>query len=530
MERAGTLRYGPEWKCNDGYRIDVETGMAKGCTDSRCTLHFYHALPGDRLALICEDYEYQVLIYGNRVDEKYIYTYDYQQEENWASYDCRGQNFSWLSLGEDFFFREECFFRVNLRAKERIEEGSVAGNGFPLVWEQVSQTRICQPWGGGEHLTEQYRQEAARTSEQVYAVKKPADAAFFLLADTHYTVNGTWADTVEGMRGVKENKFSDQCRSKGISSGKIDFQGIIHLGDATDGMVSREITRDYVRMMQEDLQGLGIPLYYTLGNHDSNYFRGNPEPFDRQEMYDLYLGGKPGHYCLDDAERGLRMIFLESFDHREKIRYGFSGAELDWLEERLGETPPDWCVVVFSHVPPAARLHYWSDQIRGSARLVRLLRQFQYRSRGRLLGVVHGHNHADGIDCREGFPIVSIGCGKCEFFTDKKPEGSVTWPRRLEDISRELWDVLVVSTKRRTLDFIRFGAGKNRRVTVNFKYRFSDSFSIVMDVWEDTETDSFKNTIIDSEVIMTKVITYGTYDLFHEGHYNILKRAKALGD
>ncbi|MCD8292025.1 MAG: adenylyltransferase/cytidyltransferase family protein, partial [Prevotella sp.] len=29
---------------------------------------------------------------------------------------------------------------------------------------------------------------------------------------------------------------------------------------------------------------------------------------------------------------------------------------------------------------------------------------------------------------------------------------------------------------------------------------------------------------------MTKVITYGTYDLLHQGHINLLQRAKALGD
>ena len=29
---------------------------------------------------------------------------------------------------------------------------------------------------------------------------------------------------------------------------------------------------------------------------------------------------------------------------------------------------------------------------------------------------------------------------------------------------------------------------------------------------------------------MKRVITYGTYDLLHQGHLNLLRRAKSLGD
>lgn len=57
--------------------------------------------------------------------------------------------------------------------------------------------------------------------------------------------------------------------------------------------------------------------------------------------------------------------------------------------------------------------------------------------------------------------------------------------------------------------------------------------------WEKLEEvldKKYSNTIQDSTQYkedydkMRKVITYGTFDLFHIGHLNILKRAKSLGD
>lgn len=595
----------PEWKMDAGYGLD-RSGKAVKRKETAATLRFYRAVAGDRLRLLDRNYEYAVAVYGGGPDPKYIYTYDYEPEENWTS--CLRLHPEAGFTDEDTVFGEDVYFRVMLRkkthglagcaglegqkeaedrqepegsleAEDRQElEGSLEAEGWreikawqePEVWpelKEILELVQCGAAHGGQaaadggnllgqeieetvHTVQEYRGETAKAGGNL-------PLAFFLLTDTHYAVGGTWEDTVRTMEAV---------------NGAIRAEGCIHLGDATDGLVPAEITGEYVRRMQEDIRALGLPLYYAVGNHDYNYFRNNPERFGRRKMYELYLepgaegdcvgqsgtgneGRCPGwdghgNCCLvkdfEGAQNGagclwyyrdmpgyrLRLIFLESFDPAQKVRYGFPEEELDWLEEVLGKLPQDWHAVVFSHVPPVPRLHYWSSEIRGSQRLTAILRRFQRRSGCKLMGFIHGHNHADQIDLEEGFPVISIGCGKCEYFTDKKPQGAETFARVRHTASQELWDVLLVSTETEELRFIRFGAGENRSVSCGRQFgrwqwgervNFPGGFP-----WQ--EVQAAKNIRMEARIPMKRVITYGTFDLFHEGHYNLLKRAKALGD
>ncbi len=588
----------PEWKATDGYTINKESGTAEKRVDRACTLHFYLAQPGDVLHVSDCRYMYAVCTYLPQPDVKYIYTYDYEPEENWTQYrhDFSEEKFS----QEDYVFTERIYFRVVIKrvycqngsGMETAEDG-VGTSSFSL--EKILQWQtVLQPPRTGEYLQRQTalhlpqtgqvdteegfnlpaaglqydetRRERELTAEIIATVRSVSEKQsqdslnFILLTDNHYTVNGTWSLTVE-------NLYRTAVALKACGVG---LNGFLHLGDATDGMVPAEITRDYVRAMQDDIRCLGIPLYYVIGNHDSNYFRNNPERFTPNEVRELYLPErKKCYYYQDYPEQCLRMFFLESFDPGEEIRYGFHEEELDWLEGLLADTDPDWYVLVFSHVPPTPRLHYWSREIRGSRRLLRILREYQARSgeaddagtaskdagrmegvsvgiaghTGHLLGYIHGHNHADQIDYEEGFPIISIGCNKCEYFPDKKPEGAVAECRVLGEVSQDLWDVLTMSIKNGTLDFTRFGAGEDRQVFCkeardgkvsigrnsqmismdgNPEVVSAGTDRMVLQVLADKDRERKKP--------MKKVITYGSFDLFHEGHYNILKRAKTLGD
>jgi hypothetical protein len=93
-----------------------------------------------------------------------------------------------------------------------------------------------------------------------------------------------------------------------------------------------------------------------------------------------------------------------------------------------------------------------------------ILESYDKQEGKQVLALIHGHNHADQTYTKRRFPIISIGCAKCEYFTDKKPEGSFTFARTLNTVTQELWDTMIITPSQGTIDFIRFGAGKNRSV------------------------------------------------------------------
>lgn len=69
---------------------------------------------------------------------------------------------------------------------------------------------------------------------------------------------------------------------------------------------------------------------------------------------------------------------------------------------------------------------------------------------------------------------------------------------------------------------------KNREVF--FIYIGDLNINVILSAYHKSGTDNGEAVSENRDIQMKKVITYGTYDLLHQGHINLLKRAKALGD
>ncbi|MDE6365283.1 MAG: metallophosphoesterase [Lachnospiraceae bacterium] len=461
-------------EAQEGVRLSIYTGMLEhGHPDRMATLHFYRAMPGSQLLLLDTVYEFAVAVYTLERDDTYIYTYAYQKNESWAVFDSAVQPNEYYR--DRYLFERECYFRVNLRRRDNrtIDSSEAAHINDILCWKpQAAQagqrTQIQQGYdedipAEGILQNPAVQEEIEDTAAKLRAAQKKGGIyAFLLLTDSHYVVNGTWEDTICCIREVDR---------------RAPFDGVIHLGDMTDGMVSRRVNSDYVQAVKQDLFSLQKPLYMVIGNHDTNYFMSNPERFTKEEQYWLYQSDccdnavREGHalyYYKDFEDMLVRAVFLHSFDECEETRYGFSEEEILWLQQTLKTVPQAYRVLVFSHVPPLPEIHYWSKDIRNGEKIVGVLEEYVRQDTTHcVLGWIHGHNHADQIYRERLFPIVSLGCTKVEDFKDKKPDHAVTYDRVIGDVSQELWTVMLVERDSTKVELIRFGAGEDQAFDVS---------------------------------------------------------------
>ena len=409
-----------------GMKIDPSNGLE--CFDTpgyMATPMFMLANPGDHIIRHDEHYHISIVMYTPEINPSWLYTYVYAPDQSWTTY----QSIIYYTNQNNYYFTNTIYFRLTIQKNDLSPFNTDEDiNNILSFYVQEQPIAKIKPW---------ILKEANRVTKNILSLRKQDCLAFALMTDTHYTVNGTWQDSLASIKQMHK---------------EIKMDGIIHLGDISDGMVTKDATRLYTQKVISDLNTCNVPLYTTIGNHDTNYFRNNPQPFTEDELCQLF--GHDIRYYIDLPQ--LRLVFIDSFNPNESLRYGYSDDCIQWLEKTLNACNPEQKVIIFSHLPPVTRLQFWAKKVRGEDELMDLLIKHN------ILAWVNGHNHADHLDNKSGFPIISIANGKCECFFERKPEGFISPGRRLGDASQELWDILLINTKDEAVHFIRFGAGKDR--------------------------------------------------------------------
>lgn len=436
-----------------GWELDIETGKCtKSTVRNMSTLLFYHVYPGDVLRLMNQGYQYRYTFYSLEIPMEYVYTYSYQEEQQWTTYERDSSRLEWQQ--KDEVIKQEGYIRIQVTRKDGMEiEANEVGIGLiQFNSKQDKDKKVC------EYLeSEDVQKEIERTIRTVQKKRKKDSLVFTLLSDTHYVVNGNWEFTAVTIEEVNRN---------------IQTDGIIHLGDLTDGSLDKEICKVYSQRVIKRIESWKKPFYMAIGNHDTNYFRNNMDRLSEEEQYEYYLqqikqGDKSLWYRVDYAEHKLCMLFLHSFDAVQDLRYGFPLEEVEWVRSQLEQLSEEYQVILFSHDAPLARLDYWAKEIRNGELLTSMLEEWNRMHGKRIMAFVHGHTHADYIYQEREFPIISIGCSKCEYFADKKPEGATTYRRLQGTVLQELWDTMIINTKDRKIEFIRFGSGMDRCIDLN---------------------------------------------------------------
>ena len=222
-------------------RVDPQTGLLVRDTGFMTNYLPIPVRAGDRILPRSPDISYICAFYSEDTPDALIYTYSYAPESNWTAFSAQYSDFQWSGMEREV--PRSGFVRLTVRA---LDPRGTVPRFHELFSVSGCEREDCS-------LPFWMKEEAHHTAERVRQIRKPGDAVFLLVADTHYASGSIWPDTRESLRLVSEALRPD---------------GLIHLGDFTDGLLPQRHTVGISGGILADLRSICSRVYVCIGNHD----------------------------------------------------------------------------------------------------------------------------------------------------------------------------------------------------------------------------------------------------------------------
>lgn len=316
-------------------------------------------------------------------------------------------------------------------------------------------------------------------------------AEFTNFVDVDYVVlNGDTHDGSTANKNIAMENFREVVSTLGLSNTPYFVTWGNHCnnswGDSRTNSITKVVNNYEPKEPLSYLHGKGRQMLsntemYDIATRPSTIFDIAENPID-----------KMGYYYYDVPDKKHRVIILnpqdvpDVLDTDGYVKYvginvaGYRQAQISWFYQTLRNTPTDVAVSIYQHYPFGKRyssaLNYYPynyEMIEGIIKnfvtggtysrsysantdfKASISCDFQGR-KGTLAFLAHGHTHTDRISKdANGTVNYSIGCSVSR---PKKEQGD----RPLGVLEEDLWDVIVLNTKTRHVDLIRFGKGTDR--------------------------------------------------------------------
>ena len=308
-----------------------------------------------------------------------------------------------------------------------------------------------------------YENELASTVADVRAAQVEPCLTFGLVTDVHYAS----ADTII---------FPNTCTNMAAVARKVRMDGIFALGDMTDGDQTQAVTAGLVTTIMELLRNTGVPVFFSAGNHDTNYFASSGAyEYTNSQIYQYYYTHGANDVILDMDTHGVSFykdfdgfkVRLVSLDSNSNGKYNYATTTRDWFVNTvLPSVPTGYTVLLISHMS-CIKSHNWDSTGTSDATIKNAITSFI--NGGGTIVSLFGHSHVDYHVVTPWLEICTCsnkrGGASDVFYPDggsAYPTDAWRWGRAYETATEDLWDVVVFMPTIKEIDMIRFGAGPNR--------------------------------------------------------------------